>query len=417
MTMKPPLLSPVQSRGTRGRSHEFVQATRAQGFSLVELMIALTIGLVIIVAVGRIFVVSRTSYQTDTGLARVQENARFAMNYLQREIRMAGYLGCMRSGGTIYNNLNGATTYAYNLGVGIMGHEFTGTGLGQTYAISAATGLTPSTNLTDWTPQLEASANANNTFNNRVLPGNDVIVVRRIGDEVIPIIPNAAGNYMSGGSVFTADTPAITALVNEVLIVADCEKGSVFQLTSANSGGGADSDKRTLVHGAAGTPGNDCVTWGLGGSCPAGSQSYGAGSQIARAMTTVFYIGRSASNNNPALFRAVLRGGVLQHEELVEGVENMQILYGVDTNVPMDMVANRYVPASAIATTAWNTVVSVRIGLLLRTPDTSDATNDTATYLLTAGDSAAGTTVDPVDDRRRRRVFTTTIHLRNRLPG
>jgi hypothetical protein len=52
-------------------------------------------------------------------------------------------------------------------------------------------------------------------------------------------------------------------------------------------------------------------------------------------------------------------------------------------------------------------VVSVRIGLLLRTPHESGGDFDTNTY------DVAGATVDPTDDRRQRRVFTTIIQLRN----
>ena len=79
-----------------------------------------------------------------------------------------------------------------------------------------------------------------------------------------------------------------------------------------------------------------------------------------------------------------------------------------------DRIAIRYVLAHEVVdlngpgTTDWDDVVSLRLGLLIRTPSTVDQQLDTNTYELVDGVS-----VDPVDDRRRRQVYRTTIELRN----
>ena len=90
---------------------------------------------------------------------------------------------------------------------------------------------------------------------------------------------------------------------------------------------------------------------------------------------------------------------------LVGGVENMQILYGVDVNG--DGSANSYVAADS-ATMA--TVISVRIALLVNTGESQNLGQglDTRSYDL------LGTTYDPADDLLRRRVGHTVIQLRNR---
>lgn len=93
--------------------------------------------------------------------------------------------------------------------------------------------------------------------------------------------------------------------------------------------------------------------------------------------------------------------------ELAAGVENMQILYGEDTSA--DGTADRYVLPSA-AGFDFNRVVSVRIALLVRSTNEVASATDTKTYNL------IGTVFDPVDDRRLRRVYTSTIALRNRAP-
>lgn len=96
-------------------------------------------------------------------------------------------------------------------------------------------------------------------------------------------------------------------------------------------------------------------------------------------------------------------------QPLLDGVENMQILYGVDTNG--DRIANKYRTAANIAASnEWTRVVSVRVALLLSTVQGVTSDLDTAQYTL------LNNTVDPVDDRLRRHVFTTTIALRNLLP-
>jgi prepilin-type N-terminal cleavage/methylation domain-containing protein len=67
------------------KSRTFHPKAPSGGFTLVELMVAVTIGLIILAAVSRIFVTSRASYKLDEGLARVQENGRFAVDFLTRE--------------------------------------------------------------------------------------------------------------------------------------------------------------------------------------------------------------------------------------------------------------------------------------------------------------------------------------------
>ena len=64
-----------------------------QGFSLIEIMIALLIGLILAVAVGQVLLSNREAYKTQDDLSRMQEDARFALETMSRAIRMAGYKG------------------------------------------------------------------------------------------------------------------------------------------------------------------------------------------------------------------------------------------------------------------------------------------------------------------------------------
>jgi len=64
---------------------------RNRGFSLVELMVGLVVGLVVIAAVIAVFIGSRQTYQEIQRVTRLQENLRFATDFMTRDIRRAGY--------------------------------------------------------------------------------------------------------------------------------------------------------------------------------------------------------------------------------------------------------------------------------------------------------------------------------------
>ena len=65
--------------------------THQKGFSLVELMVALTLGLLLIAGLGQVFVGSKQAFRAQEGVSDVQENGRFAIDILGRQIRLAGY--------------------------------------------------------------------------------------------------------------------------------------------------------------------------------------------------------------------------------------------------------------------------------------------------------------------------------------
>jgi type IV pilus assembly protein PilW len=93
---------------------------------------------------------------------------------------------------------------------------------------------------------------------------------------------------------------------------------------------------------------------------------------------------------------------------MAQGVEGLQLLYGID-DAPEDGSANRFMTAAEVdAAALWQSVVSVRLELLLRSEDANLVpTAQTYNY------NEAATTAP---DTRLYRVYTTTINLRNRTP-
>lgn len=96
--------------------------------------------------------------------------------------------------------------------------------------------------------------------------------------------------------------------------------------------------------------------------------------------------------------------------EIVEGVENMQVLYGRSTINAAGQRVIQYFSRDELTTAEeLSEVINVRIALLVSTPqETRAGENPDNTYEL------LGTTVTAPSDRRMRQVFTTTIRLRNR---
>lgn len=388
------------------------------GFSLVEIMVALVAGLALAAGIGQVFLSSKQTYQVQDQLSRLQENGRFAIDLLAHEARMAGSLGCGSRVMTLSNTLNGSDTLYFNFAVPVEGFEAANTAPGTTYDIKA-TYPAPSASAAKWSPKLPAVSPA---IVGDVIEGTDVLVVRGRRDQGANLaslnLPGTPGQLTVQTTAFdaggcTGGANRINGIcIGDYAMVADCRMARIFQITAADPAG---IIEHAAGNGDAGT--NACGNWNEPpGSKPPNSLCLryqfpsvaapmgGAPAEVSGVATTVFFISQRAAsegdpNPGPSLYRRVSMGD-MHKEEVVEGVESMQILYGVDSGsgnvefVTADAIANR-------------TVLSLRIGLLLRTVDETTTTLDTAVY------DVNGTAINPVDDRRLRRVVTTTIEVRN----
>lgn len=360
---------------------------RCAGFSLVELMVALVLGLVIMAAVLSIFVGMSQSVRTETTISRLQENARFALEKLSVDVRQAGFTGCVTDVNVLLDTTAaGYSPALYDLSRAMSGWEYTGTGPGTTFTSTTlvATGVS----LGNWDDAAGADLDA--SFQNQVVPGSDILIVRHAGPSLDLV---ASGNT----PVNAANVNLTTASGVEpgtIVLISDCVGSDLFQNRSA-------ATAHNLNRGTGGVPGN--VT-------PASkdfSHEYDGTLQVYRFSISAYYIGTGATGE-PALFRRTYpQGGAGVTEELVDGVETMQILYGEDTDG--NRIADVYRPANVVGD--WARVVSVKIGLLLRQRDEARAESDTASY------GVGGMTFDPMDVRNvRRRTMNWTITLRNRVP-
>jgi type IV pilus assembly protein PilW len=360
-----------------------------RGVTLVELMIGMVLGLVLIGGLIQIFLGSRESFRLNDSVSRLQENGRFAIETIARDLRMAGLPSCLLREGIVVNLLQG-TPAALNLEDPLDGFEAIGTAPGDTRALDFAAALAAVPDASWTTPAGTVLADVT------AMPGADVLRVRRLA-EFVPQITNVDATGADTIVTMTATT-AISA-------------GDVFVMCNGNTGQGY------IVQACDVDTVGSATEAVLSGTCAPGNQvphnvgtNWGTAGVLGVPREIVYFVGKRAglAVNPPALFRRVDGFGMLgTAEELVEGVESLQILYGIDTSG--NLQANEYLPANLVP--RWDQVVSARIGLLLV------STNDNVVPGAQADITMMGTTFQPpAGDRRLRQAMVATVTLRNRAP-
>lgn len=352
---------------------------KQKGLSLIELMIAITLGLVLMTGVIQVFLSSKTVYSTQQALSRVQETGRLAIEFLSRDIRMAGYMGCASraAGMVITNTLNNPSKYQFDFNTALMG--YTADKLPLDHGLSPL----PLANTDLFVVRGAFGSGAHVVQNNN---GAQINVVATTPE------PNACTD--SDGKV-SARISGIC--IGDILVVTDCTKARVFQATNLQETG---SDLN-VVHAESGIPGNSDASWG--GSSDPESERFRNGAEVLSATTITYFVGTGTSGR-PSLWQNV--NGV--NLELLEGVDDMSINYGVDSDG--DYVPDgSYRDATKLALTDWNKVVALRVELLVASIE-DGVLPETQNYSFGGVDNIVP---DPVD-RRLRQVFTTTVGIRSR---
>ncbi|MGH8292523.1 MAG: PilW family protein, partial [Gammaproteobacteria bacterium] len=362
-------------------------------------------GLVFMAGVISMFLASRQSYTLGSAVARLQENGRFALDFMRPVLRIAGYTGCGNQSmwATPGVNLLNVQTDFLNFAQAVQGYDYNNpaTNVGGGYAITSETPALD-TSASDWSPAVPATLWS--AISGTVIPGSDIIMIHAVNPGGIAISSFPGGGSSANVKVYNNVLLANAGLViGTIAYVTNCTNSAVFQATNVTQSSG------TVEHAVSGgkvTPGN--VSAGKVGNFSLPAQLY-------TIQTYVYYIGRGA-DQGPALFmvRLTNTAALGTPQELVPDIESMQILYGVDTDG--DGIANQYVAASGIANWAAASIVSVRIGLLVRSnnnavPATALSAVDVDGVAVTPPPGSGATTT-----RRLHRVFVETIALRNRLP-
>ncbi|MEO0574910.1 MAG: PilW family protein [Pseudomonadota bacterium] len=349
--------------------------TTQRGYTLIELMIALTIGAFLTGGLLQLYIGSKRSYNVQNVLGELQEVGRYSLTSMVSDIRMAGFMGCGASAGVV-NVLNGATAnWEINAETALRGFE----GGVSTFPAD---------------------------FSGDVIAGTDAITILR----AVPDDAYVVQSHVPATATITLKN-AHDLQQSEVLAITDCLNTSVFQMTNAN----AASTATTVVHDNTGTTPGNC-TRGLGSPLDCATTAgtayqYDTDAFVMRIISRAYYIGTGASGRN-ALFRLDTNnnGALGAPIELAEGVQDMQLVYGVDSDG--DGAVDAYQRADSLTAATWGNVLSVQVNVLVESEDDrlSDAPQS---YVLFDGTVASATPVVPTDNRLRR-VYSSTTTVRNR---
>ncbi len=351
-----------------------ISITRQHGFGLIEVMIAMTLGLLILAGISQYYVSGNHTDVTTQALNQITDNARFIANKLGREVRMANYTGPMRIASTNLLDVSAAIPLAYDLSEGITGFD------------NVASGAIPA--------ELAAHLNPTTLVPS---PNTDVVVLRTTKD-VQPVMLAADStasnitiqNVANSSRSCASGTPVSGICANDLLLISDYRKVFFFQASSITSGG-------VITHTDAGTPGNNVTAW---------TETFTTVSEVIPYQTVTYFLSEG-ENGQSALFR---QENAEPAVEFISNVANFQVTYGVDTNSDKS-VDGSYIAADAF--TNWDNVLSVRFSLLLA----SENNGVVDTPMSVSADPAFpdGTSTAPNGDRRLYKSLTFTAALRNRI--
>jgi len=351
-----------------------------RGYTLIELLISMAIGLFILAGVITVMLDGKRNFNHQDELSYLQENARFIKDTLTRDIRMAGYAGCGIAEMPIINTLNPPADDEYSLGEVVWGSDY----------VSGT-----------WTPALSggwASITGIDTNSDVLSLGGIFGDGARVARDL-----NPSGVVKVVSPTFVED--------GDIIFVTDCKRGAISQVQNIQSTGPSGNRIDSLVRNiGVGTPGNDFV-----GLTDPADPVFGTDAEVYKFEMRRYYIADSNISDAPALWRTV---NLSTADELISGVDSLQIEYGVDTSVGTgaddvgDGTVNRYLSASniiedeakdSVLWIGWDRVLSVRINLVLRSEG------------VTYHDNLA-VTLDGVsyNDRYMRQRVSFVVRVRNR---
>lgn len=368
------------------------------GFTIVEIMVALAISSIVMLGVIEVFSNTKRNSKVNEAVSRVQENARFAMEAIITDFRKAGYVGCNPDNVNNYLDLSADDSlediFSLNSGTGGWEYDASSTKPGTTtlaspYVIPST--FSVDTALSDWSAANGGDLPA--SLEDKVAPGTDIIVVKWA--EALNGVTGKATNN-SKNATFGATGPTGVPQ-GGIALLSNCRGGDLFMnVTNTDS-------QMTRGTAKGWVPGN--VSAGVADW----SQAWTSNTQIMGVQSRAYYIGEGAGGG-PALFRANYSNGIEDNgtslvvlEEIAEGIENMQVLYGVDADD--NGVIDSYDTAENVS---HGQVVGIQLGMIAR----SDA--ESLTTAKARKFNVIGTHVQTPSDRRLRYVFSSTTKLRNK---
>ncbi len=328
----------------------------ARGFSLLEMLLALALGSIVTVSVAELFAANHRTHALLTAQARLQESARHALDFMARSARAAGYMGCARQ--PVWNTLNGRAESLFELDIAT--------------AVTAFDGTAADNTVSSWNPGLDPlprRVGRGSVHAFRRSGGIDVETLRPISDILVFRFvdrpqPLAAPADAVGDPVVDGDGD-IDLRPDDFAVLGDCGQATLFRVDRIDAG-----DGRAILRRRAGTgPFENAPAATLSeAGVSYGNDAGPAGASVGLLLTHIYYVAPGAGTNNRGTPTMSLwrKSGTRGPAELVQGIEDLQVLLGMDTHG--DGAVNRY----ASAASAVGRVRSVRMAVTATGVDALD---------------------------------------------
>jgi len=334
---------------------------KSLGFSLIEIMVALAISTILLAGVVSIFNLSKRTYTLQSDLSELQDNARFVMDNLIDELRVAGYTGC--------KDINSFTNPFFDSI--------------NPFGVTVNDSVIPGANSGEYPPSDRLVFNIDKAVQQELMltPANETQF------DIIPsnILLKANSNAVSN---------------NWKVGIRDCIGVDYYQAAQT-----ANTITFTPTPGRIYQTPLDIFMTG------------GSGSTDDTEFSTVMYEVRADDNGEFGLYKTIEHGGGAEPQILfVEGVQNIQVRYGIDDDG--DSIPNNYNNIPPVLNAVNATIVSVRLTILMRTIKKRGIRCPFNKNLFL---DAALDSYQPMEDNQKleegycHRIFTTTIGIRNSI--
>lgn len=362
-----------------------------KGFSFVELLVSMTIGLIILTGVYHYFYSIGQSNQLLKAEARMQENARLAFSVITSVVQQAGSFGCRSKGSVVINSIVNADDQLFHPWQFIEGWEAEGTAYGESYRTTDDRQLR-SINSGHW----HGTALSIMPKGTKAKEYTDILKVWYVKQQ----------GSITGRShdVFYFKDAELRS--GNLVILNDCRQQVIAQVCECSGQvGDCKSDELyfSLEGKACKAPGNKSSSLA---TLRVKNIEFGVLEHALFFVSQRSSKYRNKGENQSSLYVRYLGRGVQagNKQEILAGVENLQVLYGEDTSI--NGVANYYISADRVRN--WDNIVSIKVSLLLRSMRNNLITKKQVLYFNGALVSSA------TDDHYLRHVYSSTIKLRNR---
>jgi len=371
-----------------------------RGFSLIELMLALTIGLLLSGFMVAIIVNTSASNREIDKSNRQIENGRYASELLRDDMRLAGFYGDY---GGVLPAAGALATVCSSTAADLLA--------GLLMPIQSFTAAATNALSTACSGSLVTGSESP-----QVVVGTDVIIVRRTdtnavcGTGTTPAVPTVGDYYLQSTAAGALD----------VQVGTNAAGGFAFGTTKAD-GTATDLCKKVLTPAVvtAGGRDNSCPTVLTSSTVAIPANATGScvgftAAAIRKLHVNIYYISpcnicSGTADSIPTLKRLRLIAGGFNVEPLVDGIENLHIQLGVDTSDPTDVVnygsPDSYLDAP-LTQAQWANVVTVRLHVLSRNTDSTPGYTDPKTYVLGSRSVTPG-------GAYKRHAFSSLIRLEN----